>query len=455
VCWSTGGREDRAATSLQRDRFHSMSAVFLLCVVVFRACYVTDGSNLCANRYRLWPMARSDVLSAAQARRIALGAQGFGAPRPTGAVDRRHGRKLFDRLGLIQVDSVNVLTRQQELPLFARLGPHRRDLIPSMIQADELFEYWAHEASLVPVEQHPLLRWRMEAARRFETGWGGLVRLAQEKPGFVEDVYQRVAEFGPIAASELAPDRKKGGSWWSWGNEKIALEYLFWCGRITGRRRPNSFEREYSVTEAVIPKRILDLPTPSVEEAHRELLMIAARAHGIGTRTDLDDYYRLKGAQPRLDELVEEGRLRLVQVEGWKQPAYLHPEAVVPRRVSARALLSPFDALIWERARTERIFGMRYRIEIYVPQPKRQYGYYVLPFLLGEDLVARVDLKSDRQAGVLLVQSVWGEPGINETEVAQELHAELVLMAAWLGLDNGVQVERRGDLATALRKVAG
>jgi uncharacterized protein len=395
---------------------------------------------------------RPESLSADQARRIALGAQGFTTGRPTGAVDRRHGRRLFAQMGLIQVDSVNVLTRQQELPVFARLGSHRRDLLPSMILGDELFEYWAHEASLIPVEQHRLLRWRMEAAQRHETGWGGLVRLNQEKPGFVEEVYQRVGALGPIAASELAPDRKKAGSWWSWGDEKMALEFLFWCGRISARRRPQSFEREYDLTERVLPGHALAAPTPSVEEAHRELLMIAARAHGVGTRSDLDDYYRLRNVQPRLDELVAEGRLIPVRVEGWKQQAYLHPDAAQPRGVSARALLSPFDPVVWERERTERIFGMRYRIEIYVPAPKRQYGYYVLPFLLGDSLVGRVDLKADRASKTLLVQSAWAEAGVHEGEVATELLAELREMAAWLCLDNGVAISQRGDLAPSLRR---
>ncbi len=396
-----------------------------------------------------------ETLSPLQARRIALAAQGFTMPRPTGAVDRRHGRKILDRMGLIQVDSVNVLTRQQELPVFARLGTHRRDLLPSMILADELFEYWGHEASLMPVDHHRLLRWRMEAATRHETGWGGLLRLNKEKPGFVEAVYQQVAERGPIAASELAPDRRKGGSWWSWGDEKMALEYLFWCGRISARRKPQSFEREYDVVDRIIPKHVLDAPTPSIQEAHRELLMIAAQAHGVGTRGDLDDYYRLKNVQPRLDELVEDGRLLAVKVDGWKQQAYLHPDALHPRKVTARALLSPFDPLIWERDRTERLFGMRYRIEIYVPAAKRQYGYYVLPFLLGDELVARVDLKADRAGGVLLVQAAWGEPGIHEPFVAEELLSELNEMAAWLGLPGGVVTTGKGDLSASLAQANG
>jgi uncharacterized protein len=396
---------------------------------------------------------KPERISLAAARRIALAAQGFADRRPAPmAADRRHARKVVGRLGIIQVDSVNVLTRSQELPMFARLGPHRRDLIPSMIGAGELFEYWAHEASLVPVTTEPLLRWRMYAARSLDAGWGGLVRFARDRPQFIEDVYAAVVAQGPIAASELAPPRKeKAGPWWSWGDEKVALEFLFWCGRISARRRPQTFEREYVAFERIIPAAILALPTPSVEEAHRELLMMSAASHGIGTRTDLDDYFRLKRAQPRIDELVEEGRLLQVEVEGWTKPAYLHPSAVLPKRVSARALLSPFDSLVWERTRTENLFGMRYRIEIYVPQEKRQFGYYVLPFLLGEELVGRVDLKSDRKAGTLLVQAAWGEPGIHEAEVAAELAAELVSMAEWLGLSS-VTVTGRGDLGESLKQ---
>jgi uncharacterized protein len=395
---------------------------------------------------------RPERISLATARRIALAAQGFAEKRPAPmAADRRHARKVVNRLGIIQVDSVNVLARSQELPMFARLGPHKRDLIPSLIAGGELFEYWAHEASLVPVATEPLLRWRMQAARDLETGWGGLIRLAKERPGFVEEVYAAVVEQGPIAASELAPPRtQKAGPWWSWGDEKIALEYLFWCGRISARRRPQSFEREYVAFEHIIPAAVRARPTPSVDEAHSELLMLSAAAHGIGTRTDLDDYFRLKRAQPRIDELVEEGRLLQVEVEGWAKPAYLHPAAVTPRRVSARALLSPFDSLIWERTRTEQLFGMRYRIEIYTPQEKRVHGYYVLPFLLGEELVGRIDLKADRKLGTLMVQAAWGEPGIHEGEVASELAAELHSMAGWLDLDS-VTVTGRGDLGKKLK----
>ncbi len=396
---------------------------------------------------------RPEQISLATARRIALAAQGFSDKRPTPmAADRRHLRRVINRLGIIQVDSVNVLTRSQELPVFARLGPHRRDLIPSMISSGELFEYWAHEASLLPVETEPLLRWRMDGARKLETGWGGLIRLGRERPDFIETVYKAVVTQGPIAASDLAPPRTtKAGSWWSWGDEKVALEFLFWCGRISARRRPQSFEREYVAFEHIIPASIRALPTPTVEAAHRELLMLSAASHGIGTRTDIDDYFRLKQAQPRIDELVEEGRLIQVEVEGWSKPAYLHPAAAVPRRVTARALLSPFDSLIWERTRTESLFGMRYRIEIYVPQEKRQYGYYVLPFLLGEALVARVDLKSDRKANTLLVQAGWGEPGIQIAEVVNELASELIIMSSWLGLES-VTVTGRGDLGPPLKR---
>jgi uncharacterized protein YcaQ len=245
------------------------------------------------------------------------------------------------------------------------------------------------------------------------------------------------------------------GSWWDWDDGKVALEHLFWSGRIAAVRRPTDFARLYDIAERVIPADVLARRTPSEHEARKELLVLAARHHGVGTADDLADYHRQKPhvCRPLLLELVEEGRLLHVQVEGWGKPTYLHPDAAVPKRVAARALLSPFDPLVWHRDRVERLFGFRYRIEIYVPQPKRRYGYYVLPFLLGDRLVARTDLKADRQRRVLMVQGAFAEPGAPVDEVADALAAELHLMAGWLGLER-VEVGSRGDLVSPLTTAA-
>lgn len=386
-------------------------------------------------------------LSSAQARRMALAAQGFGEPRPSGRVDRRHVRKVFDRIGVIQIDSVNVLVRSQELPLFARLGPHARDVLPKMVADGELFEYWAHEASLLPVETHRLFRWKMASS---EGMWGGLARLAREQPELLADLLTEVEARGPIAASDIKGRSGKSGPWWGWDHTKQGMEVLFFTGLVSARRRAN-FEREYDLVHRMLPEMVVTSPTPSEHEARKELLVRAARSLGVGTARDLADYYRLNipASRPLLGELVEEGRLQPAVVEGWKDSAFVHPEATVPRWIRARALLSPFDSLIWERSRTERLFGFRYRLEIYVPAPKRVHGYYVLPFLLGDRLVARVDLKADRHEGVLRVRGAFGEDPLPSPEVAEELAAELSLLAGWLGLDR-VEVEANGDLASAL-----
>lgn len=385
--------------------------------------------------------------SNAQARRIALAAQGFSDPRPSGRVDRRHLRRVLDRIGLIQIDSVNVLVRSQELPLFARLGPHPRSLIPDATAAGELFEYWVHEASHVRTEHHPLYQWRMRQPHR----WNAFRRLMAERGEFIEQVYRQVTDLGPVVAGDLKQRVGKKGTWWDYDDGKIALEALFHEGRLTAYRRPSDFARVYDVTERVIPAHILAMPALPEHEARKETLALAARYHGIGTLKDLADYHRMLPTvcKPALAELVEEGRLLPVTVEGWKDQAYLHPDAAMPRRVNARALLSPFDPVVWNRERALRIFGFHYRIEIYTPAPKRQYGYYVLPFLLGDELVGRVDLKADRANGALLVQSAWGEPGIPEHDVAAELMAELQLMAGWLGLGR-IEIAGKGDLAAHL-----
>ena len=387
-------------------------------------------------------------LSNAQARRVALGAQGFNDRRPTGRVDRRHLRRVVDRMGLIQIDSVNVLVRSQELPLFARLGAHPRTLIDDATRHGDLFEFWVHEACHVPIELYPLQRWAMREHPR----WKSLRSWADANERLVAGVLDRVRSDGPIVAGDLEMRNRPKGSWWDWDDGKLALEHLFRTGDVAARRRPNDFARLYDLAERVIPADVLAAQAPAAHDAKKELLVRAARHHGVGTASDLTDYHRLSHTRPLFAELVEEGRLLPATVEGWSKPAFMHPDAVVPRRVSARALLSPFDPVVWNRERIERLFGYHYRIEIYVPAPKRQYGYYVLPFLLGDELVARVDLKADRKSGRLLVQGAFGEPGVDESYVADELAAELGSMARWLGLETGIEVAARGDLSTELRR---
>jgi uncharacterized protein YcaQ len=387
------------------------------------------------------------TLSLDQARRVALGAQGFADRRPTGRVDRRHLRRVLDRIGLIQIDAVNVLVRSQELPLFARLGPHPRTLIDDATAAGELFEYWVHEACHVPIDQYPLYRWAMHSHPR----WKGFRRWAEEHPDFVAAVLERVRAEGPLVASDLAMRDRPKEPWWDWDDGKRALEHLFRTGEVAATRRTPDFARLYHAAETLIPLALRDAPAPDERDAKKELLVLAAKYHGVGTAADLADYHRLTHTRALFAELVEDGRLVPVDVEGWTQPAFMHPDATVPRGVSARALLSPFDPVVWYRDRGERLFGFHYRIEIYVPKPKRRYGYYVLPFLLGDRLVGRVDLKADRSTRTLLVQAAWVEPGEPEPQVAAELAAELTSMAGWLELDR-VVVSDRGDLSAPLRR---
>ena len=385
------------------------------------------------------------------ARRIALHAQGFGDRPPVGAPDRRHLRRVVGRTGLLQIDSVNVFERAHYLPVFSRLGPYDRALLDrAAYRHRDLFEYWGHEASLLPVRTQPLLRWRMERAAALEEGWGRTRQIVRDDPAFVAHVLQRVAAEGPVSAGELHEGERPGGPWWDWSATKVALEHLFWSGRISTASR-RGFERVYDLTERVLPAEVLAAPTPSRADAQRELVRLAARSHGVATEKDLRDYFRLRPdeAAAAVRSLVEEGALVPVEVEGWRGPAYLSAGAHVPRWVRASALLSPFDPLVWERSRAARLFGFDYRIEIYVPADKRVHGYYVLPFLQDEALSARVDLKGDRQAGVLRVRAAWLEGGRDPSETAAALAAELRRAADWQGLGE-VVVEPRGDLAGPL-----
>jgi uncharacterized protein YcaQ len=393
-------------------------------------------------RYGIRMPPKIEKLSLRTARRIALAAQGFGAPRPP-SVNAGHLRRTVERLQLHQIDSVSVLARAHYLPAFSRLGLYDRALFDRAAWGPKgkrtLFEYWAHEASLLPLELQPLLRWRMTAAERGEIGWKSLRAFAFEKRKEADAVLARIRAEGPLAASDFEHGRNEGG-WWGWGETKQALEWLFWAGLITTATRKASFERVYDLPERAIPPAIMALPTPPPADAKRELIERSARAHGIATATDLRDYFRLdpESARTAIPELVEDGTLTPVAVEGWKAPAFLHRDARMPRRIRGQALLAPFDPLVWERARTERLFDFRYRIEIYVPADKRVHGYYVLPFLLDERLVGRVDLKADRQNKRLLVRQVTWEPDA-PPDAREQLEAELRLMADWLGLESVVQ----------------
>ncbi len=400
-------------------------------------------------------------LSAARARRIALAAQGFGRPRPArpGSVNQLH--ELVRQLGVLQLDSVNVFSRAHYMPVFSRLGPYDRSRLDRIAghgtgKLDRrLVEYWAHEASLIPIETWPLLRWRMAGVDR--EAWGSMRRIIREQPDLVARTLALVADQGPIRARDTGAVRPppRPGHMWNWHEGKVALEYLFFTGQVTAARRVN-FERLYDTVDRVLPAEILERPPVPEAGAQRQLVRIAARALGVATEPDLGDYFRLpRGAsKARVAELVDTGELLPVSVEGWPSIAYLWPAARQPRQVHARALLSPFDSLIWFRQRTERLFHFRYRIEIYTPAAKRVHGYYVLPFLLGDTLVGRVDLKSDRGRGALLVQGAFAQDAVDRPYVASELAAELHAVASWLGLDQ-VVVTGRGDLAVELAAAVG
>lgn len=396
-------------------------------------------------------MKARETLSALEARRIALAAQGFAAKRPI-RVGRRHLLNLVERLGVVQIDSVNVVSRTHYLPFFSRLGPYPRDLLEDVAwgRRPALFEYWAHEASLLPLASQPLLRWRMADAEAGVGVWKGVARTLREHRPFIDKVLAEITARGPLTAAELGHGAPGQKGWWGWSEGKRALECLFWTGRIAARTRRNTFERLYDLTERVLPPAIHQAPDLAREDAQRQLIRIAARAQGVATERDLRDYFRMGPAdsKARVAELVSAGELSPVTVKGWRDPAYLAADASLPRRVSTDALLSPFDNLIWFRERAERMFGVRVKLEIYTPEAQRTHGYYVLPFLQDERITARVDLKADRKARALQVQASHAEPGADH-ETPARLAAQLHAMAQWLGLDR-VEAKPRGDMAEAL-----
>lgn len=395
------------------------------------------------------------------ARRVALAAQGFTEARPQRTPDRRDLRRVLRRVQLLQLDSVNVAVRAHYAPLFARLGPYDPALVDDAAWAHSarkprlLVEYWAHAASLLPVADWPLLRWRMrEFDRRYRADPASIANTA---PELAEKILRAVQELGPIGAGPLeealgVESTRARGGWWNRSDVKRACEWLFAVGELTTATR-RGFERRYDLPERVLPAEVLASPEPTETEAARELVMRAATAYGIATESDLRDYYRLRpvACKRAIAELISTGVLEEVEVAGWRDTAYRHAEARAPRAVSGTALLCPFDPVVWNRDRAERLFGFRYRIEIYVPESRREYGYYVFPFLLDGRLVGRVDLKSDRTRGILRVPGAFAEPGVDRSHVATELAAELRLMASWLGLTDVIP-GNRGDLAAPLRR---
>lgn len=386
-----------------------------------------------------------ETLSAAQARRVALAAQGFGRPHST--VGTRQLGLLLQRLAVLQLDSVNVFERSHYLPVFARLGAYNKAALDRLTfdRKSGYTEYWAHQAAVIPMEQRPLWQWAMDSWRtdKYHGAWG------DAHPEMLDFLRAELRERGPLTAGEVEHDaNSRRGPWWGWSDVKMGLETLFMWGEVAIDSRTR-FERRYDLAERLIPAEHSHRDIPK-HEAIRSLVAIAARALGVGTVRDLADYFRLKQEPTKIAiaELVDAGELQPVTVQGWGAPAYLHRDARIPRRIDTAALLSPFDPVVWERARTLRMFGFHYRIEIYTPAPKRVFGYYTLPVLIDDALVGRIDLKTDRQSSVLRVQSAWRE-GAAADGLEPRIAALLRDTAAWQGMES-IEVMGRGDLSEAL-----
>ncbi|QIG51618.1 winged helix-turn-helix domain-containing protein [Nordella sp. HKS 07] len=398
---------------------------------------------------------KNDTLSNLQARRLALVAQGFGNPKREGIANWTRIDQAVRRMNLLQIDSVNVLVRSHYLPVFARAGHYSHDTLDQRTfgrRKRRFFEYWAHEASFLPLELYPLLRWKMERALDNKGEHRFLEKFGREQKAYVDEVRDFVKANGPTAVSDLPDPGGRTGNWWGWNKGKIALEYLFHTGEVTAATR-RVFERLYDLPERVLPPETLNTPSVPEADAVRRLIDLSAQSLGVASEADLRDYFRLPvdAFKQALPSLVEDGTLLPVKVEGWTIKAFRHRDTGAPRKAGANTLLSPFDPLVWERSRAERLFGFRYRIEIYTPGPKRVYGYYVLPFLEGDQLTARFCLKADRQAGILRVNAAHGEDGFDAVRTAAAAAPELRRMAGWLGLAD-VEAAPHGSLAKALRQ---
>lgn len=401
-------------------------------------------------------MIKSQRISLKSARRLALTAQGFSGAQPAAGKTTRWQAlsKVIDGLNLLQIDSVNVLSRSHYLPLFSRLGAYDKAVLDKHTLAPKnrrCFEYWAHEASILPYRYQPLLRWRMDDARNGTGIYKGLVEFARDKSQVIAQTLDKVRAEGPLRPRDFGQPAVRSGEWWGWNEHKTALEYLFWTGDVTTASR-NGFERLYDVPERVLPDDTHAAPAPGRTDAIRELVRHSARALGISTETDIRDYFRLPVADARqaVADLVETGELHTVEVQGWNKPGYIWHQAKSARSYERATLLSPFDPLVWNRDRAERLFGFRYRIEIYTPAPKRQFGYYVLPFLTGEQLAGRLCMKADRQAGTLRVNAAWHEDGADPGAASDAIAPALHDMSQWLDLER-VEISGRGNMAKTLK----
>ncbi len=401
-------------------------------------------------------MARPQRISLKSARRLALTAQGFSGAQPAPGKTTRWQAlsKIIDNLNLLQIDSVNVLSRSHYLPLFSRLGNYDKEVLDKHTLAAKnrrCFEYWAHEASILPYRYQPLLRWRMDDARNGTGIYKGLVKFAADKQQVIARTLEKVRAEGPLRPRDFGQPAVRSGEWWGWNDNKTALEYLFWTGDVTTARR-DGFERLYDVPERVLPEDTHATPSPDRADAIRELARHSARALGISTETDIRDYFRLPVADARqaVAELVESGELHMVEVQGWTKPGYIWHDAKSARSFERATVLSPFDPLVWNRDRAERLFGFRYRIEIYTPAPKRQFGYYVLPILIGEHLSGRLCMKADRQAGTLRINAAWHEDGVDPGAVSEAIAPALHDMSQWLDLER-VEIAGPGNMATELK----
>ena len=392
-------------------------------------------------------------IDAVSAKRIAIAAQGFHRPRPMGKVDIRHFRRVFGDVGLVQLDSVQAICRSHYLVFFSRLGKYDQLKLDNWIwHSGEIFESWVHEASILPVGLEPFVRWKKNRARKGET-WKGLYELANSQEKYVDDVMRQVSSASSaIRASELTDPRNRSGPWWSGRSDgQKTLDWLFRIGQVAVKR-DTKFSRSYVPFDSVIPNEISGFPDPLESDSIDELILTAARCNGISTVSDIADYFRMKPILVReaLPFLLEQNKLLPVSVEGWDEKAYLHPSVPKPAKIESRALLSPFDSLVWCRPRLERLFHFKYRLEIYVPKEERKYGYYVLPFLLNENLVARVDIKTVRTEGKLLVKGIYLENGTDPEMVISELSKELIELSHFLDLPE-VSIAGRSKSAMLLR----